>query len=88
MAPFLFVAICLYLNPVQFKQQMSWQIDPGSTVSIGVADTQLQKDFDALVDLADQALYQAKREGRNCVRTAQQPLHHEKDLTEEAVSTS
>lgn len=45
-------------------------VDSTSTVSIGVADTELEKDFDALVELADKAMYQAKNDGRNCVRTA------------------
>lgn len=42
----------------------------GSTVSIGIADTNLDQDFDALVDLADKAMYLAKNGGRNCVKLA------------------
>ena len=44
--------------------------DCASTVSIGVADHEMEEDFDALIDLADKAMYQAKRDGRNCVRSA------------------
>jgi diguanylate cyclase (GGDEF)-like protein len=41
-----------------------------TTVSCGVADSILDKDFDRLVNLADKAMYMAKRDGRNCVRLA------------------
>ena len=41
------------------------------TVSIGVAElSPVFKDIEAFIDSADQALYQAKDEGKNCVRRA------------------
>lgn len=40
---------------------------PGVTISIGVAPMQANEDLDALIDAADQALYQAKEQGRNRV---------------------
>lgn len=40
-----------------------------NTVSIGVAYSNLYKDFDAVVNAADHAMYRAKTDGRNCVRT-------------------
>lgn len=41
------------------------------TVSIGVAElTTSFKDAESFIDMADQALYQAKSEGKNCVRLA------------------
>lgn len=40
------------------------------TVSIGLAEYQQQENFDALLSLADQRLYQAKETGRNKVITA------------------
>jgi diguanylate cyclase (GGDEF)-like protein len=39
----------------------------GVTASIGVASTHAPSDLEALVNLADQRLYDAKRAGRNCV---------------------
>jgi diguanylate cyclase (GGDEF)-like protein len=47
-----------------------WErIAPGLTVtaSVGVACTDTPRDLEALVSLADQRLYDAKRAGRNCV---------------------
>jgi PleD family two-component response regulator len=41
------------------------------TLSIGVAVEQDVFDLDAHVLAADTALYQAKQDGRNCVRTAE-----------------
>lgn len=43
----------------------------GKTVSIGITDSAEEKDFDALVEQADKAMYQAKKDGRNCVRSFQ-----------------
>ena len=40
------------------------------TASVGVASTQMPGDLEALVNLADQRLYDAKRAGRNCVVAA------------------
>jgi PleD family two-component response regulator len=40
------------------------------TISIGVADAPAGTSAAALVAAADAALYSAKRDGRNCVRTA------------------
>ena len=38
-----------------------------NTVSIGVAHSDVYKDFDAVVSAADKAMYRAKRDGRNRV---------------------
>lgn len=38
-----------------------------NTVSIGVAQSSMHKDFDAVVSAADKAMYKAKKEGRNRV---------------------
>lgn len=38
------------------------------TVSIGIASTAQSQDFDTVVELADRAMYEAKRLGKNCVR--------------------
>jgi diguanylate cyclase (GGDEF)-like protein len=40
---------------------------PGFTVSFGVGDSQHYSSFNAVVNAADDALLQAKREGRNCI---------------------
>jgi diguanylate cyclase (GGDEF)-like protein len=51
-------------------QDETWErIAPGLavTASIGVATTQGPRNLEALVNLADQRLYEAKRAGRNCV---------------------
>jgi diguanylate cyclase len=51
-------------------QDETWErIAPGLavTASIGVATTQGPGNLEALVNLADQRLYEAKRAGRNCV---------------------
>ena len=40
---------------------------PGVTISIGVAPMQPKDDLKKLIHVADQALYQAKERGRNCV---------------------
>lgn len=40
------------------------------TISIGVAATHTAIGFDAMIDAADKALYEAKNAGRNCVRIA------------------
>jgi len=39
------------------------------TSSFGVASIELVKDYDKLMKIVDDALYKAKNEGRNCVRT-------------------
>jgi len=47
------------------------------TVSIGVAElSPTFKDIEAFIDSADQALYQAKAEGKNCVRRAKPAATH------------
>jgi PleD family two-component response regulator len=40
---------------------------PGFTVSFGVSDSQHYSSFSAVVNAADDALLQAKGEGRNCI---------------------
>jgi diguanylate cyclase (GGDEF)-like protein/PAS domain S-box-containing protein len=40
------------------------------TISLGVAQSNLNESLSSLVDRADKALYQAKDDGRNCVRQA------------------
>jgi diguanylate cyclase (GGDEF)-like protein len=50
-----------------------------TTVSIGVAGGPAGTELEVLLAAADTALYQAKRGGRNCVRTAEElPLSNEK----------
>ncbi|PLX63271.1 GGDEF domain-containing protein [Sedimenticola selenatireducens] len=45
------------------------------TVSIGVASfPEIASDWHALLDAADMAMYQAKHDGRNCLRTARAPV--------------
>lgn len=45
------------------------------TVSIGVASfPDIASDWHVLLDAADMAMYQAKRDGRNCLRTARAPV--------------
>lgn len=43
-------------------------IDTGVTVSIGVAQYRKQHDAEGLIAAADTALYQAKEDGRDCIR--------------------
>jgi diguanylate cyclase (GGDEF)-like protein len=49
------------------------------TISVGISGTELADfpTFDALLDSSDQALYGAKRAGKNCVYTYAGPLVHE-----------
>jgi diguanylate cyclase (GGDEF)-like protein len=47
--------------------------DHRCTASFGVAELHPEGDFDALMQHADQALYEAKKSGRNCVRLAAPP---------------
>jgi diguanylate cyclase (GGDEF)-like protein len=44
------------------------------TVSVGVAEYQLGETVPQLLTRADQALYQAKRDGRNRVRCSERPI--------------
>ena len=39
----------------------------GITMSLGVANSHDLADFESLISLADQALFDAKAQGRNCV---------------------
>ncbi len=56
---------------VQAQQIMTSQQATHVTVSIGVSELNPSfKDVESFIDSADQALYQAKSEGRNCVRFA------------------
>ena len=60
------------------------------TVSIGVAERRgVQQSFDELVAMADQALYQAKKNGRNKVigsKPTPVPVYHTQDLMDVAVA--
>ena len=42
---------------------------PGVTVSIGAAEMEEDACLEGFITAADQALYRAKRDGRNCVRS-------------------
>ncbi len=56
---------------VQAQEIMTSQQATHVTVSIGVSELNPSfKDVESFIDSADQALYQAKAEGRNCVRFA------------------
>jgi diguanylate cyclase (GGDEF)-like protein len=60
------------------------------TVSIGVAERRgVQQSFDELLEMADQALYQAKKNGRNKVigsKPTPVPVYHTQDSMEAAVA--
>ena len=46
------------------------------SISVGVAErTYEMRDFNDLIKGADNAVYKAKSQGRNCVATCEQPLH-------------
>lgn len=68
--------VLLPQTPLEKAEKLAHKIreriifDCDTTVSIGVAHTQMEEDFDSLVELADKAMYQAKKDGRNCVRLA------------------
>jgi diguanylate cyclase (GGDEF)-like protein len=53
--------------------QAEWPCGVAVTVSIGVAELHPAQTQDAWLKAADDALYRAKDEGRNCVRVAQRP---------------
>lgn len=58
-------------------EQMAFRSGKGKipvTVSLGVAALEPVDDNESLFDRADQALYRAKNEGRNCVRVAESEL--------------
>ena len=66
----------LRAHPPRRSQDERWErIAPGLSVtaSIGVASTHAPSDLEALVNLADQRLYDAKRAGRNCVVSTIRP---------------
>jgi diguanylate cyclase (GGDEF)-like protein len=46
---------------------------PSITLSIGISEAVSGENADSLLSRADQALYQAKRSGRNCTRSVLQP---------------
>jgi diguanylate cyclase (GGDEF)-like protein len=46
------------------------------TISIGVASyPEIARDWHELLDAADMAMYQAKHDGRNCLRTARSEVN-------------
>jgi diguanylate cyclase (GGDEF)-like protein len=55
------------------------QPDDGTrvTISVGVTDHRPGETVDAILSRVDQALYQAKRAGRNCVRVAEPTMSHD-----------
>jgi len=54
------------LDEVRFFESPIGRL-PGVTISVGVAPMRVDDDLDVLIDAADQALYQAKEQGRNRV---------------------
>jgi diguanylate cyclase (GGDEF)-like protein/PAS domain S-box-containing protein len=70
-----------FLKAERFRRAVSekhmdfWQQPDKVTVSIGVAEIRDETaDFDALLKKADNALYEAKRAGRNCTVVDNQPI--------------
>lgn len=62
--------IRLSVASLKLKQKNSDSYLPQISVSIGVAQTQGEKNWRDVFDRADEALYQAKSSGRNCTRLA------------------
>jgi len=52
------------------KVRVSITENCGLTVSIGIATTEQSQDFDTVVELADRAMYEAKKRGKNRVQTS------------------
>ncbi|MEO8318305.1 MAG: GGDEF domain-containing protein [Bradyrhizobium sp.] len=53
----------------KITRRSTGEVIPSITVSIGVAQFQLGESMTDLIDRCDRALYQAKRNGRNCIVT-------------------
>jgi diguanylate cyclase (GGDEF)-like protein len=68
---------------VTIAAQPIFQPDDGirATISIGVTAHQSEDTIDVMLARVDEALYRAKREGRNCVRVA-----HEYDVWADLVA--
>lgn len=63
-------SIRMQISKVRFRHTRTNEALPKITVSLGVTSYQKSDDLSSLLERADQALYQAKREGRNKVSIA------------------
>lgn len=68
--------VLIFNQDIEYAKQISEKIcaqtinDCDLTVSIGIATTEQSEDFDTVVELADRAMYEAKRQGRNRVQSS------------------